>query len=278
MSEWFGKGCELQCCKWEGNEESDGPEYKEAHPVLIFCHHKANTVGTEGNCTEALCPLKVDDEDMFATDDTTAIIQIGEMAENLAVGMGKEETLYEDHSLMKAANEAAKEQLNRALTEAGMESCKLECGLTPRTRVNKRIFKAGGVDDDSLFLWLRTPRVLISAATELLDKYLLTESISESMHKQIVNDLFAKIAGPTVTVGSIVWYASNPELEAELMAISSDLGDIIKETVHHGTLTSTMKEFEDQGNELPESVFQVSLRPTITMGGKAKYLAAKGGG
>lgn len=154
---------------------------------------------------------KEGEQDMFADNDATAIKQIGEMAERLAIDMGEEEERYKAHKSLKAANEAAKEQLNRMLTEAGMESCKLACGLTPRTRVAERIYKATGVDDDQLFVWLR-------------------------------------VAG---------------------------LGDIIKETVHHGTLTSTMKEHRDMGNELPETMFQVSLRPTITMGGKSAYLAAK---
>ena len=151
-------------------------------------------------------------DSMFDTDDSTAITQIGEMAERLAVEMDAVDKLYKEHSRRKEALDAGKEQLNRALTEAGMDSCKLACGLTPRTRVNERIFKASGTDDENLFTWLR-------------------------FH---------------------------------------DLGDIIKETVHHGTLTSTMKEHRNMGNELPESVFQVSLRPTITMGGKSAYLAAKG--
>ena len=57
MSKWFGKGCGFQCCKWEDNEETGGPEYKEAHPVLIFCNHINNPDDHEGNCTDKLCPL-----------------------------------------------------------------------------------------------------------------------------------------------------------------------------------------------------------------------------
>lgn len=149
---------------------------------------------------------------MFDGDTTDALIQIGTMAEDLCISMDKETKLYKEHSARKEANEAMKEQLNRLLTEAGMESCKLECGLNPRAKINRRIFKATGLEDQSLFDWLR----------------------------------------------------------------SNSLGDIIKETVHHGTLNSTMKDYEDQGNELPDNVFQVSVRPTITMGGKTAYLAGKG--
>ena len=54
---WFGRGCGYQCCKWEYNKETGGPEYKEADPVLIFCNHPTNSDKYEGNCTEKLCPL-----------------------------------------------------------------------------------------------------------------------------------------------------------------------------------------------------------------------------
>lgn len=150
--------------------------------------------------------------DMFASDNEDTTEQIREMAEGIALEMYEVENLYKEHSRRKEGLDAAKEQLNQILQEAGMESCKLACGLNPRTKTNTRIFKATGQDDQSLFDWLR----------------------------------------------------------------NNNLGDIIKETVHHGTLNSTMKEYEDQGNELPESMFQVSVRPTITMGGKTAYLAGKG--
>ncbi len=54
---WFGKGCGYQCCQWEETEETGGPEYKEAYPVLIFCSHPNNPDNYEGNCTDTLCPL-----------------------------------------------------------------------------------------------------------------------------------------------------------------------------------------------------------------------------
>ena len=156
---------------------------------------------------------KTSTDDMFDGDNTDTMAQIDEQAQAVCLEMGAVESLYKEHSRRKDALDAAKEQLNQMLTENGMESCKLECGLNPRAKTNVRIFKASGVDDKRLFDWLR----------------------------------------------------------------GKDLGDIIKETVHHGTLNSTMKEFEDQGNELPESVFQISVRPTITMGGKTAFLAKQGG-
>ena len=53
---WFGKGCKDQCCQWEENEETGGPDYKEAHPALIFCNHPENASDCEGNCSESQCP------------------------------------------------------------------------------------------------------------------------------------------------------------------------------------------------------------------------------
>ncbi len=161
---------------------------------------------------EELMTEETTTEDMFPGDSTDTLAQIDEFAQGLAVEMDAVDKLYKEHSRRKEAVDAAKEQLNRLLTEAGMESCKLECGLNPQAKINRRIFKASGLDDQSLHDWLR----------------------------------------------------------------SMALGDIIKETVHHGTLNSTMKEWEDAGNKLPENTFQVSVRPTITMGGKTAYLAKKG--
>lgn len=59
MSEWYGKKCEHQCCQWEETEYTGGPDYREAHPALIFCNHSFNTDDYEGNCNERLCPLKL---------------------------------------------------------------------------------------------------------------------------------------------------------------------------------------------------------------------------
>jgi len=58
MRNWFGKGCEHQICQWEENERTGGPNYKDAHPLLIFCNHPDNPEDTEGNCQKSQCPLK----------------------------------------------------------------------------------------------------------------------------------------------------------------------------------------------------------------------------
>ena len=53
--QWYGKGCEHQCCQWEGNEMTDGPNYKDGFPSLIFCNHEDNPDDSEGNCNRELC-------------------------------------------------------------------------------------------------------------------------------------------------------------------------------------------------------------------------------
>ena len=63
MSKWFGKKCEYQCCQWEENEETGGPDYKEALPELVFCNHKDNADDREGNCSERQCPMSKGERD-----------------------------------------------------------------------------------------------------------------------------------------------------------------------------------------------------------------------
>lgn len=58
MGNWFGKGCEHQCCKFESwyNEIGDYEEDRSS-PELVFCNHKDNPDDCEGNCNERQCPL-----------------------------------------------------------------------------------------------------------------------------------------------------------------------------------------------------------------------------
>lgn len=109
--------------------------------------------------------------------------------------------------------DACKEQLATVLNQAGLQSIKLESGLSPAVAEKTQYFKAAGVDDPILFVWLR----------------------------------------------------------------DNDLGDIIKPTVHFGTLQSTLKAFVDGGGVLPE-IINVSTKLTIRMNGKAKFLAARAAG
>lgn len=54
---------------------------------------------------------------------------------------------------------------------------------------------------------------------------------------------------------------------------ANGLDSIIKPTVHWGTLSSTMKEYEDAGNPIPRLLFNVVDEPVVTMTNKGKFLA-----
>ena len=101
-----------------------------------------------------------------------------------------------------------KTQLAQILMQAGLESIKLEGGLTPRAKIVRKYFKQAGTTDEVLFKWLN----------------------------------------------------------------KNDLGGIIKPYVHFQTLQGALKDFEHQGNILPDEFFNVVDTPTITMHGKSKYL------
>jgi len=57
---------------------------------------------------------------------------------------------------------------------------------------------------------------------------------------------------------------------------SQDLGAIIRETVHFGSLQSTMKAHVENGGDAPETVFQIKDERSIRMNGKSKFLASRG--
>lgn len=78
MSEWFGKKCKFQCCQWEENEETGGPDFKESEPCLVFCNHGQNPDNFEGNCNRGLCPLAAAAPDMYEA--LKELLSVGEVA------------------------------------------------------------------------------------------------------------------------------------------------------------------------------------------------------
>jgi len=150
--------------------------------------------------------------DMFGIDEADIQQKIGVLAEYVVHEMDAVDKLSKELISRKAALDAAKETLNHTLTQAGMKSCKLECGLNPSVKTDAKYYPVAGVSSPEFFEWLK----------------------------------------------------------------DNDLGDIIKPTVNFNTAQSTLRAFEDQGNEVPESVVKKSLVYTIRMNGKAAYLAGKG--
>ena len=55
----------------------------------------------------------------------------------------------------------------------------------------------------------------------------------------------------------------------------NELGGIIKPTVHHSTLNSTLKQFTEQGGAAPESIFNICERKSVRMNGKSKFLSQR---
>ena len=52
-----------------------------------------------------------------------------------------------------------------------------------------------------------------------------------------------------------------------------DLADIIKPTVHAGTLQSTLVKFIDRGGELPPEMFNQFEKTVVKFGGRTKFVA-----
>jgi hypothetical protein len=145
---------------------------------------------------------------MFATPTSS----IEKAAAQLADFIVKEESQIEslDAALKERKDnlEKCKTQLAQILQQAGLESIKLEGGLTPRAKIVRKYFKQAGITDEHLFAWLT----------------------------------------------------------------KNDLGGIIKPYVHFQTLQSALKDFECQGNILPDELFNMTDTPTVVMFGKSKYL------
>ena len=155
---------------------------------------------------------QINTEEMFGGDEVNTQELIRELAEWIATEMDATDKLGKEMIRRKEALDAAKEKLNHTLTEAGMKSCKLECGLNPSAKTDTRYYPVAGINSPEFFDWLK----------------------------------------------------------------ENELADIIKPTVHFQTAQSTLKAYEEQGNEVPEAVVKKSLVYTIRMNGKAAYLAGKG--
>jgi hypothetical protein len=82
---------------------------------------------------------------------------------------------------------------------------------------------------------------------------------------------------PSASITTKFFKAAGVEDEAQLFPWleQNNLGGIIKRTVHFSTLNSTLRDFVEQGNHLPDGIFTVSEQPTIRMNGKSKFLAGR---
>ena len=134
-----------------------------------------------------------------------------QMAEEIAIEDDALEHLADELKTRKEKLDNRKTELAQLMMQAGMDSMKLESGLSPKAKIDRKFYKAGGVSDDGLMEWLKG-------------------------------------------VG---------------------LGDIIKPTVKFYTMQSALRLHEEQGHELPSTIFNVVSRPTVILYGKSKFLGAR---
>ena len=65
------------------------------------------------------------------------------------------------------------------------------------------------------------------------------------------------------------------EIEAEqlyIWLVENGVGDIVKPTVHHGTLQTTLEGFIAAGNELPPEMFNQFEQTVIRFNGRTRFL------
>ena len=145
---------------------------------------------------------------LFEADSSTVEGQAAELAEWIAIEDDDVAKLGAEVIRRKADLDNAKEKLAEILMQAGLQSIKLQSGLSLSVQINRKFFKAQGVSDEQLFAFLK----------------------------------------------------------------ANQLDGIIKPYVHFQTLQATLKDFEQQGNTLPE-IINVSIEKTVRLNGKNKFLA-----
>ena len=94
-------------------------------------------------------------EEMFSGDSADVTAQIDTLARKLALDMDAYTKMDRELKDRKDQIDRAKETLCCILEEAGMESCKLACGLNPKATNKKKFGKAEGIGDEQMHEWLR---------------------------------------------------------------------------------------------------------------------------
>ena len=89
---------------------------------------------------------------MFETDAPSEAI--AELAERVVFLEDEIQTIEKQQVKRKDSLIGLKTDLANLLTQNGMQSCKLDSGLTPKAKTVTKVFKAAGVTDDDLFSWL----------------------------------------------------------------------------------------------------------------------------
>jgi hypothetical protein len=94
-------------------------------------------------------------EDMFGTQTESTERTAAQLADFIVREETELDQIEEAFKKRKANLEAVKTQLANLLIQSGLESIKLEGGLSPKAKIVRKYFKAAGVDDEQLFGWLK---------------------------------------------------------------------------------------------------------------------------
>lgn len=230
----------------------------------LYGGHNGQTVRDEAAATQS---SNNDDDDMFSDDqpsEATTLQQIDVLARHIAYEMDGCDKAKKALTERNGKLDSSKEDLCRIMKEAGMDSCKLACGLTPSASYKPQYYAVDGCSGDGTLAWLRG---------EVLDV------------RQFVDVLYAADVAIASYTGMLDWQPVGisglcslwPELADQFKAAGPGLADIIKPTVNFNTLNSSLKEYEQQGNVVPDSIATKSMKPAIRMNGKSKFLAAQAG-
>jgi hypothetical protein len=85
----------------------------------------------------------------------TDLAAIEELAKFVVLEEAKNEALAAEMKSRAEKIETAKSDISRMLAEAGMESAKLSCGLTPKRKVKRAYYPVGGTNSENVFAWLK---------------------------------------------------------------------------------------------------------------------------
>jgi hypothetical protein len=127
---------------------------------------------------------------------------------------------------------------------------------------------------------------------ELAESIVLTESQIEDLEKAVVTKKEALIAlmqqtgqtavkldsGLSPRIENQTRISKRKEIENEQLFTwlnDNGLGELIKPSVHAGTLQTALEEYTAQGNSLPEEIFHEYEQTVIRFNGKTKFLQAR---
>ena len=140
-------------------------------------------------------------ETMFEVAEADAV-RIKKLAESIVLSEAEIER-------MQKSVTASRQVLITLMQQAGLDSVKLESGLSPKLETKQRISRRKEVADDAVFTWLA----------------------------------------------------------------ENGMGDIVRPSVHAGTLQNTLQQHTAQGGAVPEEMFSTFEQTTIRFNGRSKFLS-----